>query len=184
METWTVKRQTDHTWLELQHGQLIKAFTCLSKFSLQNLLVSKTSTSYWSTSNKEEGIQLRVVTHSSVSLSVTPRAQVCLFSPVLCGAEEGHPGVEAPFVRGGGEVHGFRETGEEQLQQLSPAKTTQKTHTHVHGWNPTRPVQDYYRYPTKVQLHEVARSLVDKIAIAVAPIKKKKPNPYLLRSWM
>lgn len=112
---FTDKRQTGYTWHEFHYGPLMKAFTCLSKLSLQNLLFSKTSTSYWSTANKEEGIQLRVVTHSSVLPSVTPRVQVCLFSPVVCGAEEGHPGVEAPFVRGGGEVHGFRETGEEQL---------------------------------------------------------------------
>lgn len=43
--------------------------------------------------------------------------------PVFCGAEERDPGIEGFSLRGGREVHGFRETGEEQLQQLSPEQT-------------------------------------------------------------
>lgn len=34
-------------------------------------------------------------------------------SPVLCGAEEGDPGVEDFVFRGRRKVHGFREAGEE-----------------------------------------------------------------------
>lgn len=44
---------------------------------------------------------------------------VCVL-PVFCGAEEADPGIEVSAFRGRGEVHGFREAGEEQLQQLRP----------------------------------------------------------------
>lgn len=43
--------------------------------------------------------------------------------PVFCGAEERHPGISGPFFTGRREVHGFRETSEQQLQQLHPDQT-------------------------------------------------------------
>lgn len=43
--------------------------------------------------------------------------------PVFCGAEESHPGIRGPFLTGRREVHGFRETREQQLQQLHPDQT-------------------------------------------------------------
>lgn len=52
--------------------------------------------------------------------------------PVLRGAEEGHPGVEAAAVGAGRQVHGFRETGEEQLEQLRPTRTHARTRTRTH----------------------------------------------------
>lgn len=55
---------------------------------------------------------------------------VCV-SPVLCGAEEGDPGVEVFSLGGRREIHGFRETCEEQLQQLRPEQTsTQEMYLH------------------------------------------------------
>lgn len=41
-------------------------------------------------------------------------------SPVLRGTKELHPRVRAATVRGWGQVHGLRETRQQQLQQLHP----------------------------------------------------------------
>lgn len=40
--------------------------------------------------------------------------------PVVCSAEEGDPGVEDVVVSRGGQVHGLRETGQQQFKQLRP----------------------------------------------------------------
>lgn len=43
-------------------------------------------------------------------------------SPVLCRAEELHPGVGIAAVRRGRQIHGLRETGQQQLKQLCPER--------------------------------------------------------------
>lgn len=51
--------------------------------------------------------------------------------PVVCRAEEGNPAVEDVVLSRGGQVHGVRETGQKQLQQLCPDQDSGEKDGHI-----------------------------------------------------